>query len=1080
MSRDIQKNRLQKILFKGEFWMNEDRSGEYLLDVLKEREKELNCLYRVEEYLNNRRLSLSEVFEGIINAIPSGYQFPEFCEARILYGNTCYQTPGFRSRPILDSSNIKVDDKVVGKLQVVYTREVPQSAEGYFLDKERRLIKTIADRIGQTILYRQMEQIRREWENARQELNSETGSKEWRIIIDLFCRTDKETLLHICRKMINYLSWNGVKEAMDILQSLGTGGGEYFEQEEQNYPTAKRPIENIEDICEKTFSLASKHLSDNEISVNLRKWIQEEKAYFLIKAIDSIDAPMKGIIEAITRYRKMSENRDIFYAPTERWLKTALVGRFFSDNLNFINTARQYVDISDFYGIVNRIIYPVGSSGKLGGKSAGLFLAYHILRKESENNSLLEGVKIPKTWYITTDTLKDFLHYNNLEELNEQKYKELYEVRIEYPNIVQLMKNSHFPPEIIKSLSMALDDFGDVPLIVRSSSLLEDQMGSSFSGKYKSLFIANQGSKQERLEALMDAVTEVYASVFSPDSIQYRAERGLLDFPEEMGIMIQEVVGTKVGRYYFPVFAGVAFSNNEFRWSPRIKREDGLIRMVPGLGTRAVDRLSDDFPVLVSPGQPGLRVNTSIDEIRRYSPKKIDVINLETNSFETVDISSVLKEYGDYIPNIHKAVSICRHNHIEKPLAFGIDFQRDDVVVTFEGFLSDTRFIKQMDAVMKTLKEKLGTPVDVEFAFDGNNLFLLQCSPQSYSLDCTPSPIPQDIAQKDMIFSANRYVSNGRVPDISYIVYVDPAAYDELQELDDIINTGRIVGLLNSILPKRQFILMGPGRWGSRGDIKLGVQVSYADINNTAALIEIARKKSGYVPELSFGTHFFQDLVEANIRYLPIYPDDKGIIFNEAFLVKSENILPELLPKYAKYADLVHVIDVPKVSGGKILKILTNADLEKAVAFLSSPAEMGTELEKPEKYTDTRPDDRFWRWRHYMAERIAESIDMARFGVEGIYLFGSTNNASAGPGSDIDLLIHFSGNPEQRKELLLWLEGWSLCLSEINYLKTGYTTSGLLDVHIVTEGDIKRKTCFATKINAVTDPAHPLRLKGDK
>ncbi|HHV99334.1 MAG TPA: pyruvate, phosphate dikinase [Clostridiaceae bacterium] len=1057
--------------------MNEDRSGEYLLDVLKEREKELNCLYLVEEYLNNRRLSLPEVFEGIIKTIPSGYQFPEFCEARIVYGNTCYQTPGFRNTPIMDSSNIKVDEKVVGKLQVVYTRDVPQSQEGYFLDKERRLIKTIADRIGQTILYRQMEQIRREWESARQELHNGTGSSEWRIIIDLFCRTDKEMLLHICRKMINYLSWSGVKEAMDILHSLGAGGREYFEQEDQNFPTVKRPIEKIEDICKKTFDLASKHLSDNEISIHLRKWIQEERAYFLIKAIDSIDAPMKGIVEAITRYRNMAENNDIFYAPTERWLRTALVGRFFSDNLNFINTARQYVDISDFYDIVNRIIYPVGSSGKLGGKSAGLFLAYQILRKESENNPLLEGVKVPKTWYITTDTLKDFLHYNNLEELNEQKYKELYEVRIEYPNIVHLMKNSHFPPEIIKSLSMALDDFGEVPLIVRSSSLLEDQMGSSFSGKYKSLFIANQGSKQERLEALMDAVTEVYASVFSPDSIQYRAERGLLDFPEEMGIMIQEVVGTRVGRYYFPVFAGVAFSNNEFRWSPRIKREDGLIRMVPGLGTRAVDRLSDDFPVLISPGQPGLRVNTSVDEIRRYSPKKIDVINLETNSFETVEISSVLKEYGDYIPNIHKVVSICRHNHIEKPLAFGIDFQKDDVVVTFEGFLSDTRFIKQMDAVMKTLKEKLGTPVDVEFAFDGNNLFLLQCRPQSFSLDCTPSPIPQDISQKDIIFSANRYVSNGRVPDISYIVYVDPAAYDELQELDDIINAGRIVGLLNSILPKRQFILMGPGRWGSRGDIKMGVQVSYADINNTAALIEIARNKSGYVPELSFGTHFFQDLVESNIRYLPIYPDDKGIIFNEAFLTKSDNILAELLPKYEKYSNLVHVIDVPKVSGGRILKILTNADLEKAVAFLASPAEMETELKKPEKYTDARPDDRFWRWRHYMAERIAESIDMARFGVEGIYLFGSTNNASAGPGSDIDLLIHFTGSPEQRKELLLWLEGWSLCLSEINYLKTGYTTSGLLDVHIVTDGDIKRRTCFATKINAVTDPAHPLRVR---
>ena len=185
------------------------------------------------------------------------------------------------------------------------------------------------------------------------------------------------------------------------------------------------------------------------------------------------------------------------------------------------------------------------------------------------------------TWYITTDAITEFLQYNNLEELNEQKYKDLQEVRIEYPNIVQLVKNSQLPPEIVRSLSVALDDLGDVPIIVRSSSTLEDQIGSAFSGKYKSLFLANTGTKKERLEALIDAILEVYASVYSPDPIQYRAERGLLDVHEEMGIMIQQVVGKRVGRYFFPLFSGVAFSNNEYRWSPRIRREDGLLRIVP-------------------------------------------------------------------------------------------------------------------------------------------------------------------------------------------------------------------------------------------------------------------------------------------------------------------------------------------------------------------------------------------------------------------------------------------------------------------------------------------------------------------
>ncbi len=170
------------------------------------------------------------------------------------------------------------------------------------------------------------------------------------------------------------------------------------------------------------------------------------------------------------------------------------------------------------------------------------------------------------------------------------------------------------------------------------------------------------------MEALKGAIIEIYASVFGPDPIQYRAERALLDFHEEMGILIQEVVGNRVGKYFFPLFSGVAFSNNEYRWSPRIKREDGLIRVVPGLGTRAVDRLNDDFPIMLSPEQPGIRINSIPEEIKQYSPKKIDVINLEEDSFETIDIPVLLKEYGNQIKHIDKIVSLVEYNHIRNKL----------------------------------------------------------------------------------------------------------------------------------------------------------------------------------------------------------------------------------------------------------------------------------------------------------------------------------------------------------------------------------------------------------------------------
>jgi len=148
---------------------------------------------------------------------------------------------------------------------------------------------------------------------------------------------------------------------------------------------------------------------------------------------------------------------------------------------------------------------------------------------------------------------------------------------------------------------------------------------------------------------------------------------------------------------------------------------------------------------------------------------------------------------------------------------------------------------------------------------------------------------------------------------------------------------GRAVGRLNKLLPKRQFILIGPGRWGSRGDIKLGVPVTYSDINNSAMLIEVARQKGNYLPDLSFGTHFFQDLVEASIRYLPLYPDDANTMFNESFLRESQSVLNELLPEFGELSETLRVVDLLRATDGYILRVLMNAELDEAVAFLASP-----------------------------------------------------------------------------------------------------------------------------------------------
>lgn len=919
---------------------NLDKPIDRLIYDLQERAKELNCLYKIQELLSNQEITVDEICEGIIAAIPPGWQYPDVCQASVTCYAKTFRTPNFKETAWVQSADIVVRDEIIGSLSVFYTEERPDEDEGPFLKEERKLIDTIAEQLGYYFLNQQLREVFEEQQKLEKERKA-----EWWVILKLLKRTDPKLLMRVSRKMVNFLYWNGVQEAEQWLVYFSPAYQHGSEFLEVNRPyqigTGKDALAISDDI----FELASNHLGEETVLENIHQWIKEDQSDFLVYATVNPASSLDDMSSAIERYHHLAVQGLELPGPREISVRVALVRRLLSDQTQFVDVAKQFLSVGDFYDLLQHTICPVGSHGKVGGKGSGLFLAMQILKKSSGNSEMFGQVRTPKTWYISSDSLFYFMGYNGLEDIIEQKYKDINQVRQEYPYIVHVFKNSALPPEIVKGLSLALDDFGDTPLIVRSSSLLEDRTGMAFAGKYKSLFIANQGTKDERLEALIDAIAEVYASMFGPDPVEYRIEHNLVDHHEEMGIMIQEVVGTRIGHYYFPAFAGVAFSKNEFPWSSRIKRDDGLVRIVPGLGTRAVDRVSSDYPVIAAPGQPGLRVNVSLDEIIRYSPKRIDVINLETDSFETIDIHALLKEYGQDYPRIHKMVSVIAQDYLEQPRALRINFEKDDLVVTFEGLFSKTEFLKQIHTILNELQDKFQHPVDIEFAHDGTDFYLLQCRSQSFLEDSNPAFIPRETSKEQVIFSANRHITNGTVADITHIVYVDPQQYGDLSDYQDLLDVGRAVGKLNKILPKRQFILMGPGRWGSRGDRKLGVKVTYSDINNASMLIEIAHKRGDYMPDPSFGTHFFQDLVEASIRYLPLYPDDSDVDFNDGFLTTSQNNLPKLIPEFAHLSGVIKVIDVFTATDGLVLQVYMNADTEEAIAILAEP----TDLELGEK-----------------------------------------------------------------------------------------------------------------------------------
>ncbi len=1024
------------------------------IDELEERVKELNCFYRISELVNDDSLSLDEALQSIVEVLPPSWQYEDITSARIKIGEKEYTTEGFEKTEWRQKSDIRAKGENIGSIEVVYHEEKPEMDEGPFLKEERRLIDTLADLLGRFV--QEKAPILEGEEEA--EPGSPTQRQDWEVIIDLLMKTDPRTLLRITRKMVYHLYRHENEKIQALLNDVcpvdnGAGAPKWCGI---NMPNPKQDIDSLRMVQEQVFEVAKEHMEPEEISDLFHRWLKEDKARPLLLASQKRGIPLVEITEELNRFFRKPESEKALAEEDQMSIRTQLIQRFFTDRLDFVNVAKEYIKVKDYEPLVKQIVGPARGAGKLGGKASGAYLAEKILHEELDD-SLTEKISSPKTWYITSDTMIDLIHYNDLDELIHVKYLDPEEIRQEEPFLEQLMKNATFPSEITEGLKKILRDIGDNPIIVRSSSLLEDNFGAAFSGKYKSLFLPNTGSEKERLSDLKNAIAEIYASTFCADPIEYRRERGLLNFSEEMGIMVQQVVGTKVGDYYLPTYGGVAFSKNEFRWSPRIGRDDGIVRLVPGLATRAVDRVGDDYPILASPNRPGLKVNSTVEERVKYSPRYMDVINLEEERLETVDAVQFFKEHSDEYPGLEKVVSLYKNGDLKTPSGLILHPEKEDMVVTFSKLFDKTDFLKKINKILNVLEEKIGYPVDVEFASDGEKLYIVQCRPQSQTLDQERVKIPRDVKDKRKLFSANRYVTTGKIENIEYIVYVVPEEYTSLESRERMQNVARLVGELNKKLPKERFVLMGPGRWGSRGDIKLGVPVKYREIHRTALLVEVAKERGGYEPELSFGTHFFQDLVESGIKYLPLYPEEEHNIWKEEMFFRSENKLTEFLPSYEDFEDVVRVIDVGDISKGGTLTVTMDGEANRALAYLE-------------------PSDH-WQWRMKKVEQIGRNLDPELYGVKKLYVVGSTKEATAGPESDIDLIVHFEGDEEKKDKLNNFFDRWDQRLVQENEQRIGKRIDGILDVHFITDEDLEKGTSWATHITSRHKSAREITLQ---
>jgi hypothetical protein len=572
-----------------------------------------------------------------------------------------------------------------------------------------------------------------------------------------------------------------------------------------------------------------------------------------------------------------------------------------------IDLARRHFNIDDFISINSRLI----GSGFIGGKSAGMLIARKILQNDKKQD--WSGIMEPHdSFYVGSDVFYSYIVQNGLWKMflehktGEGYYSMAHEIQ-------QRMLSGAFPEEVSEQFMQIIEYFGQSPFIVRSSSLLEDTYGHAFAGKYESIFCVNQGSPQERFKQLSDAVRHVYASTMNVDALAYRAQRGLDRLDEQMALLVMRVSGTYRGRYFFPDIGGVGLSYNTYVWQKEMDPEAGMLRMVFGLGTRAVDRVEGDYPRIVALNSPSRRSHAGMEDLKRFSQHNADLLNIDRNIIETVSIAHLLKDVPDY--------KIERVGTFDPETAAAISEMgirnATPWLVSFDPFLSDTDFADTMKKLLLTLRGAYDYHVDIEFTVNFSSageyrINLLQCRPYQAKGVKEEMVIPAGLPDDKIFFRSEGGFLGGSIKQkINRVIYVDPEGYSALNQSGK-YEAARIVGRLNAIAGENvtiNMMLMGPGRWGTSTP-SLGVPSRFAEINHAKVLVEIASMSDNIMPELSFGSHFFHDLVETGIFYVALFPENREVFINREFFGSFKNSLAELIPEAEKFSDVVFVYDI--------------------------------------------------------------------------------------------------------------------------------------------------------------------------
>ena len=520
--------------------------------------------------------------------------------------------------------------------------------------------------------------------------------------------------------------------------------------------------------------------------------------------------------------------------------------------------------------------YKIGD-GVIGGKACGVLLARKLIEEKlPEYESLL----LPHhSWFIGSDVFAEYLWEETFSERTKGEFREL------------------------------LKHLGQDPYVVRSSSTLEDGFDHAFTGKYESVFCTNQGDETERIEELKAAVFRVYKSVWNESAVEYRRTRGLTHTDERMALLVQRVEGMPMGSYYLPLAAGMGCSYNPYKWMEEMNPEAGMLRIVAGLGTRAVERTPGDYPRLIALDRARGNLYSSAGERHKYSQRQVDVLDLKTAAHKTIWLEELLP----LLPERGKKLILSHDTDAEQRLQ-EMGRYRPVLFADCQGIAYDDGFMQMMQRILKMLEGEYGRPVDIEFAMEPGEdgriyLNLFQCRPLRQVAE--QKFVMPEGREEEVLFDVRRTsMWRSKEERLDFIVWVDPQKYYDCPyaRKPEVAN---VIGLINQYFSKqsKQLLLLTPGRCGTSSP-ELGVPVKYADVSCFSAICEVAYSKAGYNPSLSYGSHMFQELVEADIYYGAINENSKTKIYRPEYLNTFRDVFPKLWPDKAEFEGMIRVFDV--------------------------------------------------------------------------------------------------------------------------------------------------------------------------